>query len=374
MSSAGFDNGSLRLLLTGGGTGGHLFPAVATAEKVTELLPGSRILFIGTRRRLDRDSLKRYGFTVKTIHSYGLKGKNPVELIKALLVLPLSLLESLYHILRFKPDVVMGVGGYVTGPVVAASWLLGKPTLIHEQNSVPGLANRVLGRLVRRVCLSLPQSKSFFPDGKSVLTGNPVRSAIIESGSAPRQKKAKITLLVLGGSQGAQAVNRLMVEAVNANPEGFSSVRLVHQTGKADEQMVREAYTAIGIENQVSAFFNDMAKLYSQADLVVSRAGATTLAEIGVVGVPAVLIPYPFAADNHQQKNASWYAESGAAESFEEKTLNGERLAEEIILILGDEGRLSRMSAAMKKLGIADAADRIVSLCVDLAGKKSHAS
>jgi len=374
MSSAGVDNGALRLLLTGGGTGGHLFPAVATAEKVTELLPGSRILFIGTRRRLDRDSLKRYGFTVKTIHSYGLKGKNPLELIKALLVLPLSLLESLYHILRFKPDVVMGVGGYVTGPVVAASWLLGKPTLIHEQNSVPGLANRVLGRLVRRVCLSLPQSKRFFPDGKSVLTGNPVRSAIIESGSAPRQKKAEITLLVLGGSQGAQAVNRLMVEAVTANPEGFSSVRLVHQTGKADEQMVREAYRAIGIEHQVSAFFNDMAKLYSQADLIVSRAGATTLAEIGVVGVPAVLIPYPFAADNHQQKNASWYTESGAAVSFEEKTLNGERLAEEIILILGDEGRLSRMSAAMKKLGIADAADRIVSLCVALAGKQSHAS
>ncbi|MEJ2057184.1 MAG: glycosyltransferase, partial [Desulfofustis sp.] len=177
MRRAGVDNVSLRLLLTGGGTGGHLFPAVATAEKVMTCLPGSQTLFIGTRRRLDRDSLSRYGFTVKTIHSYGLKGKSPGELAKALLVLPLSLIESGYHILRFRPDVVMGVGGYVTGPVVAAAWMLGKPTLIHEQNSVPGLANRLLGRLVRRICLSLPQSESFFPAHKSVVTGNPVRTA-----------------------------------------------------------------------------------------------------------------------------------------------------------------------------------------------------
>ncbi len=366
MSGAGSDKKSLRLLLTGGGTGGHLFPAVATAEKVMAAMPDSRVLFIGTRRKLDRDSLERYGFAVKTIHSYGLKGKSIVELVKALLVLPLSLAESCCHVLRFKPDVVMGVGGYVTGPVVAAAWMLRKPTLIHEQNSVPGLANRLLGRLVDRICLSLPRSEQFFPAEKTVLTGNPVRQSIIDSGAGPREKTARRTLLVLGGSQGAQAVNRLMVEAVTRNPGDFSSIRLIHQTGPTDEQMVSRAYAELGIEHQVSAFFTDMAALYRQADLIVSRAGATTLAEIGVVGTPAVLIPYPFAADNHQEQNGAWYVESGAAVLFLEQDLNGERLAREILDILTDEGRLAFMAAAMQKRGITDAAERIVDICLEL--------
>lgn len=374
MSRTEADSRALRLLLTGGGTGGHLFPAVAVAEKVKALLPGSKILFIGTRRRLDRDSLKRYGFTVKTIHSYGLKGKSVLELIKALLVMPLSLLESWYHILRFRPDVVMGVGGYVTGPVVAASWILGRPTLIHEQNSVPGLANRLLGRFVRRICLSLPQSGAFFPAEKSVLTGNPVRTAIIESASAPRNRHHRKTLLVLGGSQGARKLNQLIVEAISANRKEFFTIEVIHQTGKDDEQTVRDAYRDIGIDHQVSGFFSDMAEQYRRADLVVSRSGATTLAEIGVMGLPAILIPYPFAADNHQQKNASWYTESGAAVSFGENDLSSEQLAESVLAIVHDEARLARMSAAMKKLGSTDAADRIVSLCLNLAGKQPYGS
>ena len=366
MSGTSNDRRSFRLLLTGGGTGGHLFPAVATAEKVMTAMPGSRVLFIGTRRKLDRDSLERYGFSVETIHSYGLKGKSIIELIKALLVLPLSLIESCYHVLRFKPDVVMGVGGYVTGPVVAAAWMLRKPTLIHEQNSVPGLANRLLGRLVDRICLSLPRSERFFPAGKTAVTGNPVRRAIIESGAAPRAKTGPKTLLVLGGSQGAQAVNRLMVEAVTGRAGDFSSIRLIHQTGSIDEQVVSRAYAELGLEHQVGAFFTDMAELYRQADLIVSRAGATTLAEISVVGTPAVLIPYPFAADNHQEQNGAWYAESGAAVLFLEKDLTGDRLAKEILDIFDDQERRALMAAAMKKRGITDAAERIVDICLEL--------
>jgi UDP-N-acetylglucosamine--N-acetylmuramyl-(pentapeptide) pyrophosphoryl-undecaprenol N-acetylglucosamine transferase len=231
---------------------------------------------------------------------------------------------------------------------------------------VPGLANRLLGRLVGRICLSLPRSERFFPPEKTVVTGNPVRQAIIDSGTASRQKTAIKTLLVLGGSQGAQAVNRLMVEAVTGNADDFSSIRLIHQTGRTDEQMVGQAYAALGLDHQVQAFFTDMAKLYRQADLIVSRAGATTLAEIGVVGTPAVLIPYPFAADNHQEENGAWYAESGAAVLFPEKDLSGERLAREIINIFDDEERLKLMAAAMKKRGITDAAERIVKICLEL--------
>ena len=369
MNEHGNESRALRLLLTGGGTGGHLFPAMATAEQVRESLPESSVMFVGTRRRLDRDSLARSGFLVKTIHSYGFKGKNIWELIKALAVLPVSLLESCYHILKFNPDVVMGVGGYVTGPVVAAAWLLRRPTLIHEQNSVPGLANRKLGRLVDRICLSLPQSEKYFPAGKSVLTGNPVRRKIIETGRSRNGGTNKRTLLILGGSQGAHAVNEMIVEALRGGIEAFSSLRVIHQTGRDDEGMVREAYEKMGIEHQVSSFFTDMAELYKQADLIVSRAGATTLAEIGVVGTPAVLIPYPYAADNHQEKNGAWYVESGAALMFVQRDLTPQRLAEEILRILNDQDRLDTMSAAMRGLGIDNAAERIVTICQELARK-----
>lgn len=369
MNDHGSDRRALRLLLTGGGTGGHLFPAVATAEQVQTILPESSVLFVGTRRRLDRDSLARSGFSVKTIHSYGFKGKNLWELAKAMLVLPLSLLESCYHILKFNPHVVMGVGGYVTGPVITAAWLLRRPTLIHEQNSVPGLANRKLGRLVNRICLSLPQSEKYFSAGKTVLTGNPVRRTIIEAGRNKRSGEGRRTLLILGGSQGAQAINEMIVEALRGGIETFSSLRVIHQTGRDDEEMVREAYEEMGIEHQVSAFFTDMAELYRQADLIVSRAGATTLAEIAVVGTPAVLIPYPYAADNHQEKNGAWYVESGAALMFVQRDLTPQRLAEEILRIINDQARLDAMSEAMKKLGIVNAAERIVDICQELARK-----
>lgn len=189
----------VRLLLTGGGTGGHLFPAIATAEALCRRLPGSKVLFVGTKRKMDRDSLEEYGYATCSIHCRGLKGKNLFSLLRGLAVLPLSCLEAMYHILRFRPHLVVGVGGYVTGPVVAAARLLGKPALIHEQNSIPGLANRKLGGLAARVCLSLPGSEKWFPREKTVLTGNPVREAILTLAGTEKTKKRKApTLLILG--------------------------------------------------------------------------------------------------------------------------------------------------------------------------------
>lgn len=361
---------AFRLLLTGGGTGGHLFPAVATAEKLSSRLPESAILFIGTGRRLDRQHLERSGFAVRTIHSYGLKGKRPVELLKALAVLPISLIEACWQILRFRPDVVCGVGGYVTGPVVAAAWLLRRPTVIHEQNSVPGLANRQLGRLVDRVCISLPESARFFSEDKTTLTGNPVRRPILEAiKQRERPENTAQTVLVLGGSQGAHRVNELVTEAVLARSETLGGLRVIHQTGSADEGWVSQRYRQAGIDCLVASFFNNMAELYAQADLVISRAGATTLAEISVLGLPAVLIPYPHAADDHQQRNAQWYVESGGAVVLVQEGLTAERLGEQMADLLGDRQRLQSMSAAMAGLGIADAADRIVDICLEAAGR-----
>jgi UDP-N-acetylglucosamine--N-acetylmuramyl-(pentapeptide) pyrophosphoryl-undecaprenol N-acetylglucosamine transferase len=357
----------IRLLLTGGGTGGHLFPAVATAENLNSRAPGSTILFIGTKRRLDRDYLEQFGFSVKTIHSYGLKGKKIPALLKALAVLPISLLEACYHIIRFRPNVVCGVGGYVTGPVVAAAWLLRKLTVIHEQNSVPGLANRKLGRLVDRICISLPQSSGFFPTGKTVLTGNPVRDQILAASRVEAGPDGSTTLLVLGGSQGAHAINRLIVEVLCQEVDTPAGIKVIHQTGRDDEAMVKQAYREAGIEATVASFFTDMAELYKRADLIVSRAGATTLAEISVMGKPVVLIPYPHAADDHQRKNGAWYVESGGAVMFDQQEVTAPELLAELAEITGNPERRNQMSRAMRKLALPDAADRIVDICLALA-------
>jgi len=361
----------IRLLLTGGGTGGHLFPAIATAEAFCRRFPGTRVLFVGTRRKMDKVSLAQYGFSTRGIHCQGIKGKGVLALTRALLLLPLSLVEALWHILRFRPHLVVGVGGYVTGPVVAAARLLGRPALIHEQNSVPGLANRKLGPLATRICLSLPGSEAFFPAGKTVLTGNPVRHKILEmAGKRGRAIDDKLTILVLGGSLGAHRVNEVVVEAMTRYgallPPG---TEIIHQTGAADEQMVRAAYEQAGIHATVAAFFTDMAEVYGKCDLLVSRAGATTLAELAILGKPAVLIPYPFAADDHQYRNACYYADSGGAVVLVERELTAGKLAETLVGLAGNPGRLAEMAEAMRALGRPDAAERIVESCLEIMNK-----
>lgn len=362
-------NRQVRLLLTGGGTGGHLFPAVAAAQNLCARMPGSHVLFIGTRRKLDREHLERYGFTVKTVHSLGLKGKSFTALLQALAILPVTFCQACYQILRFKPQVVCGVGGYVTGPVVAAASILGIPTVIHEQNSIPGMANRKLGRVAGKVCVSLPDSRDYFPAGKTVLTGNPVRSAILDLSLLPPRSNQKTTLLILGGSQGAHAINELMVEIFSSKDDAFGKLKVIHQTGKADEEMVAKAYKTAGIDAHVSAFFADMAEIYGQADIVVSRAGATTLAELAVLGKPALLIPYPYAADNHQEKNGAWYAAGGGAVLLQQFDLTAGKLKSVLEPLIEHPEKRQQMSEAMKQLGIPNAAERIVDICLQMSKK-----
>lgn len=362
-----------RLLLTGGGTGGHLFPAIAAAEELCERMPGATVVFVGTRRKMDKSSLERYGYAVTSIYSYGLKGKSAVELIKAVAVLPLSLLQAMACILRFRPDVVLGVGGYVTGPVVAAARMLGRKTVIHEQNSIPGLANRKLGRMVDRVCISLPESANHFPAEKTVLTGNPVRKPLLELAGKPVSvaSKSDLTLLILGGSQGAHRINELAVEAIcdGAVPV---SIKVIHQSGTADYDMVKKRYREHGISAEVQPFFQDMAAIYSKADLLVSRAGATTLAELAVLGKPAILVPYPHAADDHQHKNADYYVAGGGCLKFAEHELNSAILAKEIGQLAGNEKKRAAMADAMKKLAKPEAAASIVDECLESWSEKQR--
>lgn len=365
--SEGSKKRAIRLLLTGGGTGGHLFPAVATAQEFQKQFPNTEVLFVGTKRKVDTGSLKNYGFASKTIDCHGVKGKNPYQLLKAIVTLPRAYMQSLKIIREFKPDIVFGVGGYVTGPVVSAAKSMGTPSIIHEQNSVPGLANRKLGSIVDRICLSLPGSGEQFPPGKVVYTGNPVRTDIRRlAGKKKNNKTERKTILVLGGSQGAQAINELFPKVIEELGEGVTkNLRVIHQTGDKDVEGVRRAYGKYDVEVQVEPFFKTMDAVYKDADLIVSRAGATTLAEISVLGIPAILIPYPHAADNHQEKNGEYYVIGGGAIQFTQKKLTAEQLGQAVTELLTDPLKRKKMSAAMKKLSYPDAAESIVSCCLE---------
>ncbi|MBW1634828.1 MAG: undecaprenyldiphospho-muramoylpentapeptide beta-N-acetylglucosaminyltransferase, partial [Deltaproteobacteria bacterium] len=349
----------VRLLLTGGGTGGHLFPAVATAQEFRRRYPDTTILFVGTRRKMDTTALSQYGFDSESIVSYGMKGKKLAQLIKAVTVLPLSYVQAVKIIRTFRPDLILGVGGYVTGPVVAAGKSCGVPTMIHEQNAVPGLANRKLGKIVDRVCLSHPGSKKYFSPAKAVHTGNPVRANILDlaRGKSADNVSGKITLLVLGGSQGAEMVNKLVMEAFLLEDQKLSAkVHLIHQTGMNDAAMVLEAYARAGIKAEVQPFFREMDKVYAKSDLLISRAGATTLSEIAVLGKPAILIPYPYAADDHQTKNGDYYVQGGGARLYQEKELSPTTLAQYIDDLISRPDQLAEMGQAMKKLSFPGAA------------------
>ena len=350
----------MRLIVTGGGTGGHLFPGIALAAAMQQKIAGTKVMFIGTARLLDQQALAGLGFTVQSLACGGVKGMSVPQKLWSLLQLPSAVFEARRMMQAFKPDLVFGVGGYVTGPVLVAARSLGVKTGIHEQNSVPGLANRLAGLLAHKICISLPCEPPF-PPAKTVLTGNPVRQAILDAAARKTSRtQGAPTLLVLGGSQGAHRVNLLVVEAMRHLAARQEPVRIIHQTGTADEALVRERYRELGIQAEVSAFIKDMAATYRQADFVVSRAGATTLAELAVMGLPALLIPYPFAADNHQVTNGKYYVNGGGCLLLQEADATGEILAGLISERLHNPEELHTMAAKMRALAQPEAADRIV--------------
>ena len=360
---------NIKLLITGGGTGGHLFPGVALAQAMVQTYAGCQVMFIGTDRKVDKNGLADLGFTTRTIRCQGIKGKNISQILTALIQLPIGLFEAIKIIRQFKPDLVFGVGGYVTGPVIVAARLLGVTSCIHEQNTVPGLANKILGRIVDKVFVSLPGSETYFPAHKTILTGNPVRSNLLTKAKEQKEHKstAQATILILGGSQGARSLNSLVLGAarqclVNRTP----LPRIIHQTGELDAEQVKEVYAELGLQARVHAFISDMAAVYSQADLIVSRAGATTLAEIMVFGKPAILVPFPYAADNHQEKNGRILVTGGGGVMFRQSELTGEKLGNEICRLLDDQKLLHEMAEKSGKLAKPEATATIVNACLDL--------
>jgi UDP-N-acetylglucosamine--N-acetylmuramyl-(pentapeptide) pyrophosphoryl-undecaprenol N-acetylglucosamine transferase len=360
---------AVRLVVTGGGTGGHLFPGIAVAEAIMAERVGSQVLFIGTDRQIDSQVLGQSPFATASLQCQGLKGKSISAALAALVQLPLAFGKAIAILRKFDPDLVLGVGGYVTGPVVLAAKVLGIPTCIHEQNSIPGLANKMLGKFVDRIFLSIPGSESFFPKGRFLLTGNPVRSAILACNNFQAEKRGA-ALLVIGGSQGAHRLNTLVADGLCAAkpdlPEGFL---VIHQTGRHDEEKIKKQYDAAGIKSEVAPFFSDMANVYRRVDLIVSRAGATSLAEICVLGKPSILIPYPYAADNHQEHNALMVAERGGALIRRESELASPLLAADIIRIIKDPEEIRRMGERARQVALPGATKAIVKECLAMIGR-----
>ena len=356
----------MRMMVAGGGTGGHVFPGVALAEEVVGRHPDNDVVFVGTALGLEARVVPEAGFPIELIRVKGLKGKGPVKLLANLLMLPRAFLQCLRVLRRWRPDVVVGVGGYASGPVVLAAWLLRIPTAVQEQNAVAGFTNRVLGRFVEAAFTAFPEAGRYFADRKVYQLGNPIRRELMENYMRPSLQHDRLRVLVFGGSQGAHALNMRMIESLPHLADLRQRIEIVHQTGARDREQVEAGYRACGFAPDVREFITDMSTAYARADLVVCRAGATTLAELTVCKKPSILIPFPKAADNHQVRNAQSLVEAGAAVMIEEKDLTGELLAGEIRAVLGQPERRDLMARAAGRLGAPQAAGEITDVCTEL--------
>ncbi len=361
------------MLIAGGGTGGHLFPGIALAEEVTTRHPDNRVLFVGTTRGLEARVVPAAGFALETIEIRGLKGVGALRALQALLLLPLSFLSSWRILGRFRPDVVVGVGGYASGPVVLAAWVRGIATAIQEQNALPGITNRILGRIVRAVFVAFEQARAAFPPRKTYLVGNPVRRKLMDNylRSRPPETDGRFRLLVVGGSLGARGLNTRMLEALPHLGDLRDRMDIVHQTGAVDLERVRAGYAAAGIKAEVVPFVDDMSAAYARASLVLCRAGATTVAELTICKKAAILVPFPFATDDHQAVNARALVDAGAALMFRESELGGELLARELRRLAAEPETLHRMERAAGHLGRPEAARELVDLCAELVAPPS---
>jgi UDP-N-acetylglucosamine--N-acetylmuramyl-(pentapeptide) pyrophosphoryl-undecaprenol N-acetylglucosamine transferase len=354
-------------VIAGGGTGGHLYPGIAVARELLRRVPAARIAFAGTARGLEARVIPREGFELDLIRSAGLKGKSLLARLRGAGLVPLGLVDAWRLLSRRRPHLVVGVGGYSSGPVVLAAALRGIPTMVLEQNAVPGLTNRLLARVVRAAAVTYEDALAHFR-GRGFVTGNPVRREFVDAASAPGDRgTAPRRLLILGGSQGAHAINMAVVAAAPELVRRVPGLDLVHQTGTRDVADVRDAYGRGAIAARVEPFLDAVAGAMTAADLIVCRAGATTLAELAAAGCAAVLIPFPGATDDHQRKNARVLADAGAAVLLDERELTPARLADVVAGLLADPARLAAMRDAVRRFARPDAAERIVDRALALA-------
>jgi len=352
------------LMIMAGGTGGHVFPALAVAGALRQRR--REVVWLGTRRGIEARLVPAAGYPVEWIEVEGLRGKGLAGWLTAPLVLTRALCQARQALRRRRPGVVLGCGGFASGPGGIAAWLEGTPLVIHEQNAVVGLTNRWLAQFAVQVTEGFPGS--FARRHRAIHVGNPIRPEIAKL-PPPRERQAARTgpmrLFVFGGSQGAAALNRLLPEAIAALPEA-QRPRVLHQCGTRDLDATTASYRRLGIEADVRAFIDDMAAAYAAADLVVSRSGALTVAELAAAGVASILVPFPAAVDDHQACNAAWLADAGAARVLVERGLTAARLADELgALLSAGRAQLLAMAQAARSVAITDAAERVAALCLE---------
>lgn len=356
----------MRIMIAGGGTGGHVFPGVAVAKALCRRVPATEIRWVGTAHGLEGRMGAALGYPLETLPLAPLKGRGLAAKVRALWQAGRSCGQARRLLQAFRPDLVVGVGGYVAGPVTLMAALRGCPTLLLEQNRIAGLTNRLLGRVARRICTTYSDSARFFPRRKVVCTGNPIRRQVIEdfTRAAPRQD-TDFVLLVFGGSQGARAIDTAVMEAL---PHLAShQIRVIHQYGKGtDRNTLAQRYAAAGIRAELHPFIEAIGTAYAQVDLVLCRGGASSLTELTLVGRPAIVVPYPHAADDHQVWNARFFGDAGAVVVCEERALTGEWLATEIARCVREPARLAAMAQALRRLARPDAAENIVQECLNL--------
>ena len=369
----------MRIIVSGGGTGGHIYPALTIVRAIQKKIPDAEFLYVGTKDGLEADIVPKEGIAFETVNIRGFKRSlTPENLVRGAQAFG-GVVKAMGIVRRFKPDVAVGTGGYVCGPILLASSLMGIPTLIQEQNVMPGVTNRLLARFVSCIAMGTKEAAEHFPKGKRVFTGNPIREEVMRARSEDGKKlfgldpKAK-TVLVSGGSRGARSINRAMV-GVLAHYAGRDGVQILHVTGKAGYDDTMERLQEAGVDLAaagnlfVEPYLYNMPQALACADVAVFRAGAIGIAELTARGVPSVLIPYPFAAANHQEMNARAIATAGAARMILDRELTSERLLSVLAELLSEDAKLRRMAKAAKKLGRPKAADEIASRVIRLARK-----
>ncbi len=365
-----------KIILAGGGTGGHIYPAIAIATGLKQEFPDSDILFIGTNRGLEKELVKKAGFALKTIRVKGFQRKLSFDTIISIKELALSAIDSVKIIKKEKPDIVIGTGGYVAGPIVFFASLMGVHTAIHEQNVTPGITNRILSKFVEKIFISFPDSLKYFPKSKTVLTGNPVRKEITKGMRTQALKKFGLlsnipVVLCFGGSQGAMRLNDAIFYVIETIKD-TKQFQLIHITGIKHYDKIIDLLANKGIDLSklghiiIRPYIHEMQDAYAVADLVISRAGALSISELNACGKPAILIPLPTAANRHQDFNAKFMEENGAAIVISEASLSGEKLLDTINNIIFNQECLHQMSAASKKLAREDALEKILAEIVKL--------
>ncbi len=353
----------MRVILAGGGTGGHVIPALATANELRQRY-GAEVLFVGTSRGIENRLVPAAGYALKLIEIGALNRVSLLTRVKTMLSLPLAILAARRLLRDFRPDVVIGVGGYASGPVMLAATRGKYPTMVFEPNVVPGFANRVVAKRVDVAAVHMQETCRFFR--KCEVTGVPVRAEFF---TIPAKAEGEPTLLLFGGSQGARALNRALAAAAKELIARIPGLHIVHQTGQADFDQCRSEYDHAGVPAEVSPFIDRMAEAFSRADLLICRSGASTVAEVAAAGKPAIFVPLPTAADDHQKRNAEAFASRNAGVLLEQEELTATRLVEVVAGLLADRGRLLRMGAAARELAHPDAAARIAELAAGLVKK-----